>query len=132
MAASNVVGVSWLALGSHRRAVALEPRGEDIVHSTLQYEDEVRAEDSYFESFAGEAEPQMMPLVQLIKQRKKVWSPVMVEDPGYEGLLAMIAEKKNAPKPVKKGKPAPCPTIQPGSNLISITETLRQSIGANG
>ncbi|WP_411908214.1 hypothetical protein [Rhizobium sp. VS19-DR96] len=78
MAASNVVGVSWLALGSHRRAVVLEPRGEHIVLSTLQYDDEVRAEDSYFDSFAGEAEPQMMPLVQLIKQRKKsgrrLWS----------------------------------------------------------
>lgn len=35
----------------------------------------------------------MMPFVQrIITQRKKDWSPAMVEDPAREGLLAMIAD----------------------------------------
>jgi DNA end-binding protein Ku len=75
----------------------------------------------------------MMPLVQkLIKQRKKEWSPAMVEDPVQESLLAMIAEKKKTLRPVKKGKPAPSPATQPGSNVFNIMDTLRRSIEANG
>jgi len=133
MAASKVVGVSRLVIGRRERAVILEPRGDGIVLWTLRYGDEVRPEESYFDSIDGEAETEMMPLVQkLIKQRKKEWSPAMVEDPVQESLLAMIAEKKKALKPAKKGKPAPSPATQPGSNIINIMDTLRRSIEANG
>ncbi|WFS03249.1 hypothetical protein [Rhizobium tumorigenes] len=75
----------------------------------------------------------MMPLVQqFITQRKKDWSPAMVEDPAQEGLLAMIADKRAALKLVKKGKPAASPPFQPASLVINIMDALRRRIEANG
>lgn len=133
MAASKVVGVSRLVIGRRERAVILEPRGDGIVLWTLRYGDEVRPEESYFEDIVGEADKDMLPLVQqLIKQRKKAWSPKMVEDPVQESLLSMIAEAKRALKPAKKGKAPPSPAAPSGSNVINIMDTLRRSIQANG
>jgi DNA end-binding protein Ku len=127
MAADKVVGISKLVVGRRERAVVLEPRGEGIVLWTLRFGDEVRPEESYFEDIDEKSDPELEPLVQqLIKEKTKKWRPTMVSDPIQDALLALIAEKKKALKPVMnsaKAKEAAAP-----SNVVNIMDALRKSI----
>ncbi len=130
MAADGVVGISKLVIGRRERAVVLEPRGEGIVLWTLRFGDEVRREESYFEDIEDDADPELVPLVQkLIKQKTQHWSPKMASDPIQEALLALIAEKKKALKPNKKGKAKSDDTPARG-NVIDIMAALKQSLAA--
>src|ERR1044072_4665319 len=85
MAADKVLGISKLVIGRRERAVVLEPRDEGIVLWTLRFGDEVRPEEAYFEDIDEEADPALIPLVQLlIKKKTAKWTPEMVSDPIQE------------------------------------------------
>ncbi|MEH6691095.1 MAG: Ku protein [Pseudorhizobium pelagicum] len=128
MAADKVVGISRLVIGRRERAVVLEPRGEGIVLWSLRFGDEVRPEETYFEDIKGEADPELIPLVQqLIKQKTARWSPDMVSDPIQESLLKLISEKKKALRPARKpvkGKE----NTAPATNVVNIMDALRKSL----
>src|SRR6202050_5238699 len=97
MRSTEMVGVSRLVLNRRERAVILEPRDNGIVLWTLRFGDEVRDAGGYFGAIAGEycgamaeAKPdaELMRLIgDLIKSRKKDWSPEMVADPVQAQLL---------------------------------------------
>ena len=62
----------------------------------------------------------------LIKSRKKTWSPDMVADPVQERLLDIIEAKK---KGAKKGKAKPATAEpEPPSNVINIMDALKRSV----
>ena len=61
----------------------------------------------------------------LIKSRKKAWSPDMVADPVQEQLLDIIEAKK---KGAKKAKAKP--SAEPPSIVINIMDALRRSVAA--
>lgn len=130
MSADKVYGVSRLVIGRRERAVVLEPRGDGIVVWTLRFGDEVRPEGSYFENIDDRSDPDLVPLVQkFIKQHTKEWSPDMVSDPVQDALLDIIAKKKKALKPSKKGK-AKGGERPSGDNVIDIMDALRKSLAA--
>lgn len=130
MASDRVLGISKLVIGRRERAVVLEPRGEGIVLWTLRFGDEVRPEESYFEDIDDKADPELIPLVQkFIKQHTKEWSSDMVSDPVQEALLDIIAKKKKALKPSRKGK-ATGEDRPSGGNVIDIMDALRKSLAA--
>jgi DNA end-binding protein Ku len=132
MASDQVLGISKLVTGRRERAVVLEPRGEGIVLWTLRFGDEVRPEESYFEDIDGKADPELIPLVQkFIKQHTKEWSPDMVSDPVQDALLDIIAKKKSALKPSRKGK-ARGEDRPSGGNVIDIMDAFRKSLAAGG
>lgn len=54
-----------------------------------------------------------------------------MSDPVQEALLDIIAEKKKAMKPSRKGKKKD-PDGSSGSNVIDIMEALRASLAAGG
>ncbi|MGO4407936.1 Ku protein [Bosea sp. RAF48] len=131
MAADKVLGISRLVIGRRERAIVLEPRGEGIVVWTLRFGDEVRPEGAYFEDISAKSDPDLIPLVQsFIKQHTKNWSADMVSDPVQTALLDIIAEKKKAMKPARKGKKGAKDTSE--SNVIDIMEALRASLAASG
>jgi DNA end-binding protein Ku len=128
MKADKVVGVSKLVIGRRERAVVLEPRDEGIVLWSLRFGDEVRPQENYFEDIDGDADPDLVPLVQkLIKQKTARWSTDMVSDPIQESLLKLIAEKKKALKPTKKSAKGMEATV-PASNVVNIMDALRKSV----
>jgi DNA end-binding protein Ku len=110
--------------------VVLEPRGDGIVLWTLRFGDEVRQEKGYFEDIEDNSDPELVPLVQtLIKQKTAHWSPKMVSDPIQEALLSIIAAKKKALKPSKKGK-AKAEDPPARGNVVDIMSALKQSLAA--
>ena len=130
MASDKVLGISRLVIGRRERAVVLEPRSEGIVLWTLRFGDEVRPEESYFEDIDDKADPELTPLVQkFIKQHTREWSPEMVSDPVQDALLDIIAKKKKALRPSRKGK-AKGDDRPSGGNVIDIMDALRKSLAA--
>ncbi len=130
MSADNVLGVSRLVIGRRERAVVLEPRGEGIVLWTLRFGDEVRSEESYLEDIDDKADPELIPLVQkFIQQHTRKWSADMVSDPVQDALLDIIAKKKKALKPSRKGK-TKGDDRPSGGNVIDIMDALRKSLAA--
>lgn len=127
MAAEKMVGLSRLVLARRERAVLLEPRGKGIVLWTLRFGDEVRDEDSHFESVGtATADREMLPLVaQLIKKQTRHWSPSLVTDPVQSRLLDIINERQKKTGRAKKKTQGPAP--EPG-NVIDLTELLRKSL----
>ena len=91
-----MVGVSRLVLHRRERAVILKPRDNGIVLWTLRFGDEVRDPGEYFASIRDvKPDAELMRLIgDLIKSRKKAWSPEMVSDPVQERLLDIIEAKK--------------------------------------
>lgn len=132
MASQDMVGISRLVISRRERAVMLEPRGKGIVLWTLRYRDEVRDEDSYFDSITDEKpDADMMPLIQkLIKKQTKPWDAKMVVDPVQDRLLDIIkAKKKQHKKPARGKTRAPASPSKP-SNVINIMDALKKSVAA--
>jgi DNA end-binding protein Ku len=129
MRATAMVGVSRLVLNRRERAVILKPRDNGIVLWTLRFGDEVREPDEYFASIReAKPDPELMRLIgDLIKARKKAWSPEMVADPVQEKLLEIIDAKK---KGAKKAKAKASAEPEPASNVINIMDALRRSVAA--
>jgi DNA end-binding protein Ku len=129
MRATAMVGVSRLVLNRRERAVILEARDKGIVLWTLRFGDEVREPGEYFASIREvKPDPELMRLIgDLIKARKKAWSPEMVADPVQSKLIDIIAAKK---KGAKKAKAKPSAEPEPPSNVISIMDALRRSVAA--
>jgi DNA end-binding protein Ku len=128
MRSTQMVGVSRLVLNRRERAVILKPRDNGIVLWTLRFGDEVRDASEYFSAIRGaKPDAELMRLVgDLIKSRKKAWSPDMVADPVQAQLLDIIEAKK---KGVKKRKPAKAAVEpEPPSNVINIMDALKRSV----
>ncbi|WP_288427429.1 Ku protein [uncultured Agrobacterium sp.] len=132
MASQGMVGISRLVISRRERAVMLEPRGKGIVLWTLRYGDEVRDEDSYFDSIADEKpDADMMPLIQkLIKKQTKPWDAKMVADPVQHRLLDIIKAKKKQQKKPTRAKPKAPPSPSKPSNVINIMDALKKSVAA--
>jgi DNA end-binding protein Ku len=129
MRSTAMVGVSRLVLNRRERAIILKPRDNGIVLWTLRFGDEVRDGSEYFASIRGvKPDAELMRLIaDLIKSRKKAWSPEMVSDPVQERLLEIVdAKKKGAKKAKAKAKPTAEP--EPASNVINIMDALRRSV----
>jgi len=129
MRATGTVGVSRLVLNRRERAVILTPRDKGIVLWTLRFGDEVHDPGEYFASIGDlKPDPELMRLISdLIKARKKAWSPEMVADPVQAKLLDIIEAKK---KGAKKAKAKPAAEPEPRSNVINIMDALRRSVAA--
>jgi DNA end-binding protein Ku len=129
MRATAMVGVSRLVLNRRERAVILKPCDKGIVLWTLRFGDEVREGSDYFASVREvKPDPELMRLIgDLIKSRKKAWSPELAADPVQAKLLDIIEAKKKGAR--KKAKPVAESEPQP-SNVINIMDALRRSIAA--
>ena len=103
MRSTQMVGVSRLVLNRRERAVILKPRDNGIVLWTLRFGDEVRDAGEYFGAIRdAKPDAELMRLIgDLIKSRKKAWSPDMVADPVQAQLLDIIASKKKGAKKAK-------------------------------
>ena len=94
----------------------------------LRFGDEVRDPSEYFASIRDvKPDAELMRLIgDLIKSRKKAWSPDMVADPVQARLLDIIEAKKKGGKRARRSRPQPRP--KPPSNVINIMDALRRSV----
>ena len=131
MRSTAMVGVSRLVLNRRERAVILKPRDNGIVLWTLRFGEEVRDPGDYFAAIREvKPEAKLMRLIaDLIKARKKAWSPSMVADPVQERLLDIIEAKKKGAGKAKTRRAEPEEEATP-SNVINIMDALKRSVAA--
>src|SRR5262245_22826353 len=120
MAKEDLVGLARVVLYRRERILMLQPRGRGLMATALRYNNEVRAEDSYFDEIPNTKVPtDMLNLATHILESKKAkFDPDKFED-RYETALSALIRAKQA------GKPAPKAAEPKPSNVVNLMDALR-------
>ena len=121
----GLVGIARVVLYRRERLLMLSPRGNGIVGTTLRYNNEVRAEQEYFDDIPDvKVSKDMLDLAKHILETKKAkFDPSKFEDRYETALKELIAAKQAGKKPPTS--PSPQPT-----NVVSLMDALRRSVQA--
>ncbi len=125
MEKEDLVGVARVVLYRRERILMLQPRGKGLMATALRYNNEVRAEDSYFDEIPSVKVPgDMLDLAtHILKSKKAKFDPDKFED-RYETALSALIRAKQA------GKPAPKASEPKPSNVVNLMDALRKSVNA--
>jgi len=125
MAKEDLVGLARVVLYRRERILMLQPRGKGLMATSLRYNNEVRAQDSYFDEIPSVKVPNdMLDLaVHILKSKKAKFDPDKFED-RYESALSNLIRAKQA------GKPAPKLAEPKPSNVVNLMDALRKSVNA--
>jgi DNA end-binding protein Ku len=125
MEKEDLVGVARVVLYRRERILMLQPRGKGLMATALRYNNEVRAEDSYFDEIPTVKVPgDMLDLAtHILKSKKAKFDPDKFED-RYESALSSLIRAKQA------GKPAPKASEPKPSNVVNLMDALRKSVSA--
>ena len=125
MSKEDLVGLARVVLYRRERILMLQPRGKGLMATSLRYNNEVRAQDSYFDEIPGVKVPSdMLDLaVHILKSKKAKFDPDKFED-RYESALSNLIRAKQA------GKPAPKLAEPKPSNVVNLMDALRKSVNA--
>jgi DNA end-binding protein Ku len=125
---SGKIAVGRVVMNQRERLVALEPREDGLVATTLRSADEVR-------SFKGvgdhlpqvKADPEMIKIAQkIIEQKEEDFDPSKFEDRYEDALRALIAQKQKGKKIIHAAAP------KPADNVIDLMEALQASLKKSG
>ncbi len=127
MRVRDVVGIGRVVLYGRERIVMLEPRGEGILATSLRYAYEVRDDKAYFDDIPRiEISKEMLDLaLHIIDVKAAKFDPAAFKDAYQEAVVDLIRAKR-------AGRPAPAPRTAPASNVVSLMDALRRSLGPDG
>lgn len=123
------VGLGRVVLSQRERVVALEPRDEVILLTTLRAHDEVRDPDDLVAlPKAPKTARAMLDIAdKIIEQQQGDFAPAEFVDRYEDAVRALIERKRKGQKPVRAKKPA----ADDESNVVDLMDALRRSIGAS-
>jgi DNA end-binding protein Ku len=128
MAKSGKVALGRVVIGTRERLVAVEPRGEGMLVTTLRTHDEIRDADPLFEAIPHrKSDPKMLAIAeQIIGQQSGPFDPTEFND-RYEDALRVLIHDKQAggESEVVAQKPS-------DDNVIDLMEALRRSLEKSG
>jgi DNA end-binding protein Ku len=127
MKKTDMVGLGRVVMHRRERLLMIEPRHKGLAATALRYKPEVRDEDTYFDEIPATKVPgDMLQLAEhILKQKKGHFDPEKFED-RYEDALSALIKAKRA------GKEPPAPPEPKASNVISLMDALRRSVGEKG
>lgn len=122
------VGLGRVVLSQRERIVALEPRSDIILLTTLRAHDEVRDPDDLVAMpNAPKTARAMLDIAdKIIEQQAGDFAPAEFVDRYEDAVRALIERKRKGQKPVRAEKPS----HEEESNVVDLMEALRRSIGA--
>jgi DNA end-binding protein Ku len=128
MEKSGKVALGRVVIGTRERLVAIEPRGEGMVVTTLRSYDEVRDSAPYFEDIPSRApDPRMIEIAEkIIEQQTGPFEPTSFHDRYEDALRALIKSRQDGGD---HGVTAPAPQAD---NVIDLMEALRRSLDRKG
>jgi DNA end-binding protein Ku len=128
MEQSGKIALGRVVIGTRERLVAIEPRGEGMLVTTLRTHDEVRASTSLFDSIPDKKPDAKMITIaeQIIDQLVGPFDPSEFKDRYEDALRALIESKQNGGD---GGVTAPPPR---DDNVIDLMEALRRSLEKSG
>ena len=128
MAHANKIALARVVLGTRERIVAIEPRGNGMLVTTLRSHDEVRADAPLFDAVpTAKTSPGMIDIAErIIAQQAGPFDPSAFTDRYEEALRALIRSKQDGGD---GGVTAPPPRED---NVIDLMEALRRSLEGSG
>lgn len=120
---SGKVALGRLVMSQRERLVALEPRDNGIVATTLRSHEEVRAMKDFFSDIPNvKADRDMIAIAEkIIAQKSEEFDASKFEDHYEEALRELIAQKQ-------KGKKIVRPEAPKDTNVIDLMDALRASL----
>ncbi len=127
LADTGQIALGRVVLSTRERLLALEPRGEGILATSLRSADEVRDAGEIFASIGyAKADPEMIAIARkIIEQREGPFDPRQFTDRYEEALEALIADKKKGRKIRTVAEPE-------DTNVVDLMAALRASLAAKG
>lgn len=121
---SGQVAIGRVVIHTRERVVALEPRGEGILLTTLRSHDEIRPEAEAFDGIpARKADAKMVHIAeQIIAQQQGPFEPEAFIDRYEDALRALIRSKQDGGD---DGVAAPPPAKD---NVVDLMEALKRSL----
>ena len=124
MRARGMVGIARVVLFGRERMLIVEPRSKGLMATTLHYAYEVRGDGSYFDEIPKvELAKELLDLAShIIDTKKAKFDPTQFKDRYQDAVTALIKAKQ-------AGKPVPAPRGAKPSNVVSLMDALRESLG---
>jgi DNA end-binding protein Ku len=128
MEKSGKVALGRVVIGTRERLVAIEPRGEGMLVTTLRTHDEIRDSAPLFEPIPDRKPDARMIAIaeQIIDQQAGPFNPSEFNDRYEDALRSLIRDKQ------KGGEGAVTAPPPRDDNVIDLMEALRRSLEKNG
>ena len=119
---SNKVGIARIVMSGRERMIALQPRGEGFLMTTLRTKKEVRNEDHYFEKLDVELDDELMQMADMIIAQKAMsFDPESFEDRYETALMELIKAKISGKEPIVSKAPEQ-------GKVVNLMDALKASI----
>jgi DNA end-binding protein Ku len=124
MRTREMVGIARVVLFGRERMVMVEPRSKGLMATTLHYAYEVRNDAAYFDDIPKvDLAKDLLDLAShIIDTKTATFDPSQFKDRYQDAVVELITAKRSG-KPVRAAKPS-----KP-SNVISLMDALRKSLG---
>jgi DNA end-binding protein Ku len=131
---AGVIGIARFVLHNKEHLAALIPAGPALMLGTLRWADEIRSPDALALPKEGAAANSLKPAElkmaqQLIDKMTSYWKPEEFKDDFTSAVRALVEKKAKAGDKATVAPLEDAPDIA-GSNIVDLSELLRQSLGA--
>ncbi len=127
MEKSGQIALGRIVMATRERILALEPRGNGILATTIRTDAEVRKAEEIFGAISDTpADPAMIAIAKtIIEQQAGAFDPSLFVDRYETALTALIEDKAKGHKPAKVAAPD-------DTNVIDLMSALRASLAGKG
>jgi len=131
-----VIGIARFVLHNKEHLAALIPAGPALMLGTLRWAQEIRSPDALNLPKEGASANSLKPAElkmaqQLIGEMTSPWKPEEFKDDFTSAIRALIQKKVSAGEKATVEPFEEAPDVS-GSNVVDLTELLRQSLGSKG
>src|SRR6201986_4143144 len=128
MAQANRIALGRVVMHTRERLVAIEPRGEGLLATTLRTRDEVVNTSAALEDLPqSKPDKQMIDIARkIIDQKEGPFDPDEFTDRYEDALRALIEEKKRGHKITRVEEP------EDTTNVVDLMAALKRSLGGGG
>jgi DNA end-binding protein Ku len=128
MVQANRIALGRVVMHTRERLVAIEPRGEGLLATTLRTRDEVVNTSAALEDLPnGKPDKQMIDIARkIIDQKEGPFDPDEFTDRYEDALRALIEEKKKGHKITRVEEPADT------TNVVDLMAALKKSLAGSG
>jgi DNA end-binding protein Ku len=129
---SGVIGIARFVLHNKEHLAALIPAGPALMLGVLRWAEEIRSPEPLDLPAAGTAglKPAELKMAQqLIAQMTSAWKPEQFKDDFTAAIHKLVAAKAKAGKKATVQPFEEAPDIDSSSNVVDLTELLKQSLG---
>lgn len=136
MAAAGLIGIARIVMHSKEHLAALLPAGPALMIGTMRWANEIRPMDALRLPAAGRAaaklkDSELKMAGQLIREMTTPWKPADYADKFSSAIRELVARKVKAGE-TQSVEPLEEQPDAAASNVVEITELLRQSLGGGG